>query len=234
MIDIHSHVLFDVDDGAKSIEESIYMLKEAEMAGFTDILLTPHYIEGIYADNQEEIISKFEELKEKIQEQGLGIQIHLGNEIYVVPDISEKIAESKVFTLGNSKHVLVETHLTTNILYLEHEIDRMIENGYVPILAHPERYESVKSNIKSLDKFINKGVLLQSNYGSIAGYHGSMAEKVVKKLLKSQAISFLASDNHYTNSIYAAIPSIKKELQRMIPRDYYYDITEYNARQIIY
>ena len=233
MIDVHSHILFDIDDGAREIEESIFMLKESQNAGFTDVILTPHYMEGVYAQNKEEVINRFKKLKEEIKDQGLEINIYLGNEVYVTPNINEKILTKEVLTLNNSKYVLIETHLTTNILYLEHEIDKMLEAGFKPILAHPERYEFVKKDIKNLDKFINKGVLLQSNYGSIVGFYGKTAEKTVRKLLKTKAITFLASDTHFVNTIYAAMPDIKRKLQSVISDEYFYDITEYNAREII-
>ena len=233
MVDLHSHIIYDVDDGANSIQESIAMLKEAEKAGFTDVFLTSHYLENYYEVPTKELQEKKEILEQEMQNQNIHINIYVGREIYITPDISQKILSGEVSTLNNSKYVLVEIPMNNRILYLEHELSNIIENGLVPILAHPERYGVVQRDFNYLTELKNMGVLFQINYGSILGVYGSNAKKVVKKMLKNDMVDFIGTDCHRPNSLYEDVELAIKKISKLIPKNKLYEITEINAKNIL-
>jgi protein-tyrosine phosphatase len=225
MIDLHSHIIFDTDDGAKSIEKSINILKEAADAGFTSICCTPHYIEPQYTKNKAENKEKLEIIKEKLREENIDIKLYLGNEIYITDNMKELIDDGKVSTIADSKYVLVELPLTQKILNAEEMIEDLIFSGYIVILAHPERYIYAQKDLKYFDGFIERGVYLQGNYESIIGKYGIKAKKALKKLLKEQKIDLMSTDVHNEKSTYTKMHKVLKRLKHYAKNDYYDYIT---------
>lgn len=196
MRDIHSHILCGIDDGARTIDESINILDMLYEKGVTDIILTPHYIKGTkYNVANREKFNLFIELKRKYNK----IKLYLGNEVYIDNDIVELLKKGEVATLNNSKYLLIELPMSSKIKDLDTIIYDLMKNGIVPIIAHPERYSYVQKDISYLDKFMDMGVLLQGNYESLFGKFGKNSEKTLKKLLKKKYISFLGSDIHREN-----------------------------------
>ena len=179
MIDLHCHIIFGTDDGAKELENSINILREAYEAGFTKICCTPHYIVPQYVKTKSENLEKLNIIKEKLKEENIDIELYLGNEIYVTNNMKELIEEGRVSTLSDTKYVLVELPLTQKIIDAEDMIENLTFEGYTVILAHPERYIYVQKDLKYLDKFIEMGVYLQGNYESLIGKYGKGAEKTL-------------------------------------------------------
>lgn len=196
MRDIHSHILCGIDDGARTIDESINILEMLYKKGVTDIILTPHYIKGTkYSVANREKFDLFIELKRRYNK----INLYLGNEVYIDSDMIELLKKGEVATLNNSKYLLVELPMSSEINDLDSIIYDLMKNGIVPIIAHPERYSYIQKDITYLDKFMDMGVLLQGNYESLFGKFGKNSEKTLKKLLKKRYISFLGSDIHREN-----------------------------------
>ena len=196
MRDIHSHILCGIDDGARTIDESINILDMLYKKGVTDIILTPHYIKGTkYNVANREKFDLFIELKKKYSK----INLYLGSEVYIDSDLVELLKKGEVATLNNSKYLLVELPMSSEIKDLDSIIYDLMKNGIVPIIAHPERYAYIQKDITYLDKFIDMGALLQGNYESLFGKFGKNSEKTLKKLLKKKYISFLGSDIHREN-----------------------------------
>lgn len=225
MIDLHCHIIFDTDDGAKQIEDSINILREAANAGFTKICCTPHYIDPQYIKVKSENAEKLELLKEKLKEENIDIELYLGNEIYINDNMKELLDKEKVSTIANTNYVLVELPLTQKLLGAEEMIDDLIFAGYTVILAHPERYVYAQKDLKYFDSFIERGVYLQGNYESIIGKYGKGAEKVLKKLLKDKKIDLMSTDVHRENSTYTKMDKILKALKHYAKKDYYDYIT---------
>lgn len=233
MIDLHCHIIFDVDDGSASLEESMQMLKEAEKAGFTDVVLTSHYLENYYEVSTEEIIEKMKALENEISNRNMNIRLHIGREIYITPDINKAIINGEISTLNNSRYVLVEMPMSNRILYLEHELQQLMNNGFIPILAHPERYKIVQKDFDYLDDLKRMGVLFQINYGSILGKYGAPAKKTVKKMLKKGMVDFVGSDCHTEGSLYTYIDKAMKKISKLVSSKELKQITELNAREIL-
>ena len=229
MIDFHSHILPNIDDGSKSLEDSIKIVEEARQAGFNKIISTSHYMERYYECGESERI----QLLEKVKENTKGVELFLGNEIYATYNMAELIEEKRASTINNSRYVLFELPLNSKPMNAEEIVYRLIENGYIPIIAHPERYSYVQDDIEFIEKLYDMGALLQANFGSIIGLYGKRAEKTVKKLFKEGLIQFLGSDVHRTNQIYPKMPKIMKKLKKILSDREIKELTELNAQKVL-
>ena len=233
MIDVHSHIVFEVDDGAKSIEQSIEIIKEAYNSGFNKIIATPHYIEGYYENATQEIGKRISLISDELKKINCPIKIMQGNEIYITENIIKLLNEEKVASLANSKYVLFELPLNSEDMNLNKVVYHLLENGKIPVLAHPERYPFVQKNPNVLFDLIEKGVLLQANYGSIIGQYGKGAKNTVKKMFKHNMVHLLGADVHRPNSVYLNIQESIKEIEKIIGKDQLEIITNSNPEQII-
>ncbi len=233
MIDIHSHIIPQADDGSKSIEETFNILKEAQDAGYTDIILTSHFIEDHYELNKTDRQAWALALNEGIKKKDININLYPGAEIFVSQTMCENIKNGTICTLNNSRYVLFELPMNTKTVYLNEIIFELISMDLVPIIAHPERYAFVQKDPNILIDYIEMGVLFQSNIASITGYYGNEAKKTVKKLLQSNMIHFFGSDNHRQNTIYANMNNIIEELKKVITKQEFKLLTEINPRKII-
>lgn len=231
MIDIHSHLVYDVDDGARTLEDTLYMLKEAEKAGFTDIILTPHYMENYYEVPSSEISEKIENIKNNAQ--NTKIKLHQGNEIYATENIVELLNSNIAMSLNNSRYVLFELPMKNMPMNLEQIIYLLLQAGKVPVIAHPERYQYVQEDPNILIDYIERGVLFQSNYGSIIGNYGKEIKDTVKKLLTHDMIHFLGSDNHRKNTVYSQMSETLKILDNWVGKNKREELTTSNPNMIL-
>ena len=229
MIDFHSHILPNIDDGSRSLNETIHILKEAQKAGFTKIISTSHYIDGYYEANEEQRTKLINEIREKFQ----GIELYLGNEIYITNQMTELISEKKASTINNSKYVLFELPMNTKAMDVKEVVFRIMEKGYVPIIAHPERYQYVKEDIEYVRELADMGVLFQSNYGSSIGMYGKKAQKTQKKLLEEGLIQFLGSDVHTVEQVYTKMPKILKKLRKIISEEELEQLSTVNPQKVL-
>ena len=198
MKDLHCHLLYGIDDGSKTIEESIKLLKDAEKQGIDEMILTPHYVNhSKYMCNNEEKNKIFKKLVNRAKKEGIKIKLYLGNEIFFSSHILEFIKNKEVQTLNKSKYILFEFPVN-NVLHNTNEIiSELVSNGYVPVLAHPERYRLLQSHKDVVEEYLRCGILLQGNYESLFGKYGYKAQKALKYFIKKKWVSFLGSDAHH-------------------------------------
>ena len=234
-IDIHSHILYGIDDGSKSIEESINIIKEHIKMGFTDIVVTPHYIENSkYETNNIDKENILKTLKQELKKQNININLYLGNEVFVNNNLEELLKKKEISTINNSKYLLIEFPMNEKPKDINNIIYELKIKGIIPIIAHPERYDYVEKNPNLVLEWIEEGALLQSNYGSIIGVYGSGPQKTIKKLLKKDLIEFLATDIHYPNNkIYLNMDKIRKKLKKLITEERFIELTNTNPKKII-
>ncbi len=233
MIDIHCHILNNVDDGACDISESINSLKLAEEAGFTDIILTPHYIKDYYENSIDNIKPVIKDLKQTVYSNNILVNLHHGNEIYINEDLVNFVQSGLASTLAKSRYVLFELPFNQTLFITNNVIDDLLQKGYIPVLAHPERYEFVQQDVNDLIKLIHKGVLIQSNYGSLLGQYGNESYKTLLHMLKCNMVHFLASDTHRHGNVYANFDKVLKILSKNITQEYIRDLTTNNAKYIL-
>lgn len=190
MIDIHSHLLPNVDDGSKSMTETLSLLNDAEKDGITEIILTPHFMKnGEFRIKAPELIEKFNILKNTYQG---SIKLNLGNELYIHPDLPELLERNEVLTLSETDYILVEFPFVN----YEEEYDEILYElslKYKIIIAHPERYKYVQKNIQYCLKWLDEGYYLQSNQSSLFQKH---TDKILRQLINYDFVSFIASDAH--------------------------------------
>ena len=229
MIDFHSHILPGIDDGSRSIEQTIRMLKEAKEAGFTKIISTSHYIEGYYESDEAERTELLNEVQKNIS----GIELYLGNEIYITNNMINLIQNKKASTINNSKYVLFEFPLSAKSMNDKEVVYRLIENGFVPVIAHPERYSYVQDNPEYIEELAEMGALFQANYGSIIGMYGKKAEKTLKKKKKNDLIRFFGSDSHRIDQVYTKMPKILKKLHKFLSDEEIEEFTVINPQKVL-
>lgn len=194
MIDIHCHLLFGVDDGADSMELSLAMIDDAVEQGITDIILTPHYRRGMFPYDTETVKANFAELSEKAA--GRDIKLYLGCEYHANSDMIEYLQNGRCLTLAETDHVLVEFSYDSAYIQVQNRLDELISSGYIPVIAHAERYGIFEKDPDLLLQFREMGVLVQINANSILGIDGSAIKKVCKKILKKDLADIVASDSH--------------------------------------
>lgn len=235
MIEMHCHILPNIDDGVRSFEESIEIIKKLENLGYEKIIITPHYINGTsYNKNNEEKNKLFLELQKKLLENNINIEMYLGNEIFLDENIIEDLKINKCSALNSSKYVLIEVSRDNTLNNFNEIIYNLINNGYIPILAHPERYMCVKRNKNILKKWISMGVLLQINFESISGKYGLYAKKNVKFILKNNLATFIGGDIHKSSStFFDNYWKNKKKIIKIIGEEKYEKLTNKNILNII-
>lgn len=194
MIDIHTHLLFGVDDGPKTIEESIAMLKYAKEQGIDTIILTPHYRKGMFPFHKEKVLLNFQKLQPHAKQ--IGIDLHLGTELHVNSDILEHLEEGRCLTLAGSSYVLTEYEYETQYSYIHKMTQELMLNGYTPVIAHIERYACLVSDIAKVETLKEMGALIQVNANAILGIDGWRVKRFCKKLFKFGLIDIVASDSH--------------------------------------
>ena len=233
MIDIHTHIIYDVDDGSDTLEESVAILKNAFKNGVTDIILTPHYL-GKESFDKEKVLQNFEVLKKEKEEQGIDINLYLGNEVAVYGNIIEILEDSRVETLAKSSYMLIEFPMSIDVPYITQTIYEMKLRGVIPVIAHPERCECFSSHLERVKEAVNDGAYIQCNTGSIMGLYGRKAKKIVKKLLKENLVSFLATDTHKeTNTRYEDLKKVEKKVEKLIGTKRKNELFSDNAKKIL-
>ena len=229
MIDFHSHILPQIDDGSSSYEESLKMLEEARNAGFKTIISTSHYATNCFEAPEYKRKSLMEDLT---TEDGIP-KILLGSEIFLTYNIVDLIKDFKASTINGTPYVLIELPLRHEFINLKTVINNLKENDYIPIIAHPERYLYIQSNLNYLYDLNEMGALFQCNYGSILGKYGIKAKLIMKKMLKNGLVTFLGTDAHRQNSIYLEVPKAISKIKKYISQEELDEITTYNAEKVI-
>lgn len=234
MIDIHTHILPNIDDGSRSIEETFNLIKEAKNAGFEAIVSTSHYMEGYYETNTPEREVWINAIYENLQTKNIDIKLYLGNELYMSENMIKFLEEGKASTINDTSYVLFEMPLNAEPENLYDIIYEMQQYKIVPILAHPERYSFVQKDPELIYDLIEKGVLMQANYGSIIGQYGEEAKLILKKFFENNMIHMLGTDVHRQNTIYPRIPQILSELNELIGEEKLKELTTTNPNLVLH
>lgn len=192
MIDLHCHILPQLDDGAQSLRESIAMARMALDSGVTAMAATPHCISGNAAEVRDRVLL----LRETLEEEEIPLRIYVGMEIFGTEDTPRLLRSGKLMTLNKSRYPLMEFGFRglgereTEILW------DVIQAGYRPIVAHPERYEYVQENPNLINLWYNMGCLMQVNRGSLMGRFGNESRYLALELINRGFACVVASDGH--------------------------------------
>lgn len=199
IVDIHSHILAGLDDGAESREEMFAMLKQAYEDGTKALCLTPHYEPESFDYSKEEMQRSFEEARAYAAEHCEGMKLYLGHEMSFRDDCMERLRVGDCLTLGGGRYVLVDFFGVSEIRQMKAVFDRLGCAGYLPIVAHVERYSFLWKKAREVLAMSRDDVLFQVNADSLVlAEKNSPARKMAEKLLSRGIVDVIASDAHDT------------------------------------
>ena len=233
IIDIHTHIIYDVDDGSKSYSESMEMMRLASKVGIVSMVATSHYLKPRYVIDIEELNEKFNKLKEGIKKENITLDIYLGNEVMISESMIDDLSEGLCNTIHQTRYLLFECPFYGEITTLKEIIFEMRLHGYIPIFAHPERYEFIQKDIDFLEELINMGVLLQMSLPSLGGYYGKAVKRTARKMVKKGFIHFLGTDMHRMGSRVLDIDPAIKYLRRNLSSEAFQNVTYMNAERML-
>lgn len=194
--DIHAHLLPGVDDGPKTIQDALQLIKGLADLGYNKLVATSHVMSELYPNKAQELQGIHGEICSQIQERGISVELLLGAEYFLDPNFFELI-EAKNILSFHENYVLVEMSTLSPFPEFHKAIFQLKTNGFKPILAHPERYTYFHNDLDQFERIKNMGCLLQVNLLSFQGYYGKKVKNCALKLLNLGMVDFLGTDLHH-------------------------------------
>ena len=201
MIDIHSHIIFDVDDGPKTLEDSRRLLEESYRQGVRTIISTSHRRKGMFETPEEKIAANFKQVQDLAKQVADDLTVLYGAEIYYTSDILKKLEEGTFPSLGGTKYVLIEFSMNTPYKDIHSALGNVIRLGMTPVVAHIERYHCLENDEDKVSELINMGCYMQVNSSNVLkpklfGDRYKFMKKRVQFFLERDLVHFVASDMH--------------------------------------
>ncbi len=197
MIDLHSHILPGLDDGAEDWEESINMARSAANDGIQGMVCTPHWVIGVYENTRPIILQQVATFREKLRDHNISLKVYPGSELRLDPSLLQKIKQREILTLNDGgQYALIELPEVVMSEHLETFLWDMIAHGITPIIGHPERNSFVQSHPEKLSNWIEMGTMIQITASSLLGYFGRRTMEFTKMMLDHQLVHIMATDSH--------------------------------------
>lgn len=215
MIDIHSHILPDVDDGSRSWEETLAMITIAERDEITVIAATPHMNPSHHAVEANTVLDLVEETSERIRSEGHSIQVVAGHDAHLVPELLSQLQTKKTLTLNSGRYFLLEPPEHFESKEIQTAVFSFMTSGYIPIITHPERLGTFIRHPNLIPKLIRQGALIQITAGSITGYFGEKVQEFSEHLLRSNLVHVVASDAHSPRHRPPVLSLARDQIRRM-------------------
>jgi protein-tyrosine phosphatase len=211
VLDIHSHLIPGIDDGAQSMEESVNLVIELKRLGYKKAITTPHIMTDVFNNTREIILSGLQDLKDELKKRNIDFELEAAAEYYVDEFFIEKIGKEKLLTFGKN-YILIETGFLSSTRSLKEAIFELKVNGYEPVFAHPERYSylwgvNAKENYRV---YKDMELLFQINLISLGGFYSPQAKKMTELLINENMVEFIGTDIHeqrYINAIELTLKS---------------------------
>lgn len=221
MIDIHSHIIFGVDDGPKTIEESLSLIGEAYRQGVRYIVATSHRRKGMFETPEKVIMTNFLQFKEAVAEVYPEIRLCYGAELYYSKDILSKLEKKKVPTLNGSRYILLEFSMNTPWKEIQEAVNEVTLLGLTPVLAHIERYDALAFHAERVEELIDKGCYTQVNSNhvlkpALIGDRAKEFKKRTRYFLEQDLVHCVASDMHNLSSR----PPFMREAYKLITEEF--------------
>jgi len=212
--DMHSHLIPGIDDGSKSVEESILLIRELKALGYQKIISTPHIQNDKFKNNAAIINNGLENLKIELDKSGIQIEIETAAEYLIDDGFIEKYKQGKLMTFGDN-YILVELSYYSEPMNLKQLFFDLQLDGYKIILAHPERYTYWHNNLNTYQELFDRSIYLQLNINSLTGWYSKESQKIAKELIDRKLIKLLGTDLHnevYLNQLKLSLrePYLKK------------------------
>lgn len=216
MIDIHSHILPFMDDGAADWEAALVMAQDAHRDGITTVIATPHHANGQYMNPGPSIRQAVEMMNERLRQEGNPLLVLPGQEIRIYGDLLNDLEQGQLLCLADSRYILLEMPSSRVPRNMEEICHELIIQGFVPVIAHPERNAEIAADPSKLERLIELGSLGQVTAQSVAGVFGSKLQKLSLELCRRNAVHVVASDAHDSTrrafGLSAAYMVLEKEL----------------------
>lgn len=214
MIDLHTHILPGLDDGAASLEEALQMAAIAAAEGVSAVVATPHVVSGLYDNTRRQIQEAVDHLNRCLAAESIPLQVLPGAEYRLEPDLPQRLDAGRLMTINDAGHyLLVELPLALVPDYTEQLLYEIQLQGVTPILAHPERNPGLSRSPQRLSRLAQRGVLAQVTTGSIRGRFGQTARRAALKMLETGAAQVVASDAHSARGRSPAITAAAREIE---------------------
>lgn len=207
-VDIHSHLLYGIDDGAKTFEDTLKLTKALQNFGFSQFITTPHVMQHVWDNSNNQIKAKEITTIAQLEQNQISIPFKAAAE-YMLDDHFSKLFQSEKLLTLKQNYVLVEMSYINAPIQLYSFLFDLQVAGYIPVLAHPERYLFYHSNFEEYLKLKKSGCLFQLNLLSSVGYYGNEIAKIAEKLLQKGMYDFVGSDVHHSNHIVAFDQKVK-------------------------
>ncbi|QCR23634.1 tyrosine-protein phosphatase [Pontibacter sp. SGAir0037] len=195
-VDMHSHILPGLDDGADTLERSLELVQAMKDQGYRKLIMTPHIMSDFYRNTPAGIRERLQILKQAVEEAGIDIELDCAAEHYLDEGFMEKLLNKEELLTFGDNYLLFETSFLNEPFNLREAIFKMRSFGYKPVLAHPERYTYFYGKFDDLVALRDFGVLFQPNLNSLVGYYSPAAREVAEKLVNLGLVDFLGSDAH--------------------------------------
>ncbi len=196
-VDIHSHLLYGIDDGAKTIEDTLELAKNFVEMGYKKMVFTPHIMFDRYKNTPEIILNRLEDVKNALAQNNINLEVEAAAEYYLDEGFVKKMRENQpLLCFGKQKYVLFESGFSNKPRGLKEVVFDLLSSGYKPIWAHPERYYYLHKDEALLEDMLSRGVLLQINQISLVNYYGEECRKYAEFLIDKKYVSFIGSDCH--------------------------------------
>lgn len=199
-LDIHSHILPGIDDGAKNLKDSQFLMESMISLGFKKCITSPHTMANVYNNTIETITNSKKKIETALPDLAQKLDLKAASEYFIDENFIENFKSNPLLTLKDN-YVLVEMSFMNPPIQLHEYLFELQLAGYQPILAHPERYSFYHSNFKEYEKLKKMGLKFQINLLSSVGYYGLEVAKTSDKLLKQGFIDFVGSDIHHKQHI---------------------------------
>lgn len=196
--DLHSHLIPGIDDGSKTMEDSITLIRAMWDLGYRKMITTPHIMADYYRNTPEIILSGLEKLRAEMKKQAVGMEIEAAAEYMIDDAFMEKVEEGNLLTFGDD-FVLVELSYIEEHPNLKSIFFELQTRGYQVVLAHPERYRYWHNAFGKYQNLYDQGIFLQLNINSLTGWYSPESKKIAEKLIQNNLIRFLGSDLHNQN-----------------------------------
>lgn len=196
LYDMHCHIVPGVDDGAGTMETSLAILREEEKNGVTDIIITPHFRREMFETDRKVVLRRFMELREEAKKSFPGIRLYLGCEFHANMDMETLIPSDPLYRMIGTRYVLLEFSSAHSRSYIKERTYALLSRGYIPILAHIERYPPLAKDIGLVEELRDMGAYIQVNANAVIGKDGWGYKRFAAKLLKEDLIDFIGSDTH--------------------------------------
>jgi tyrosine-protein phosphatase YwqE len=199
-VDMHSHFIPGIDDGAKTIHDSIELITAMAEFGYRKVVTTPHIMGDFYRNTPENINAGLAQVRTAVKEAGLNIEVEAAAEYYFDYELERKLDTERLLTFGEN-YLLFEVSYMNSPDNLDGMIFKMQTSGYKPVLAHPERYPYWFRDIKNFEKLKDKGILFQLNINSLTGHYSPATAKMAETMIEKGWYEFLGSDCHHAGHL---------------------------------